>query len=80
MTLRVPPQNFPKNTRRILWVAFIAALVAVSIAGLLLPADGENNAFFFYPAFGFAASVLLVLLSRLLGFFLKRPDNYWEKR
>lgn len=34
----------------------------------------------FYAAWGFLSCVALVALARLLGWWLKRPDDYYERR
>lgn len=34
----------------------------------------------FYAAFGFLACVALVVLARILGWWLKRPDDYYGKQ
>ncbi|HPE58984.1 MAG: hypothetical protein KDI15_07880 [Thiothrix sp.] len=33
----------------------------------------------FYAGFGFLACVVLVLMARLSGFFLKRKDDYYDE-
>lgn len=69
------------RTLRALWV-FLACLLSASvIAGLMI----EQHAHFgieatpaFYAWFGFSACVAMVLIAKLLGIFLKRPDHYYQ--
>lgn len=78
---QVEPEQFPRRTLRWLIVLFILALVGSVLLGLAYHShahfayDGE---WWFYWAYGFVASVAMVIVSKFLGFFLKRRENYWE--
>lgn len=69
------------KTIRILWMVFIAILVALVAAGFLVTVhpifefDGMPG---FYAAYGFLACVLLVIVAKLLGMLIKRPDDYYD--
>lgn len=69
----------PENVRR-LWRAFVVALALTVGAQFLAPVHGyfapeEWPAF--SALFGFLACVGMVLVARLIGFFLKRRDDYY---
>jgi hypothetical protein len=68
-------------TIHILWIVFAAALAAVVLADLAVehhPLLGVDGSFGFAAWYGFAACVVLVLLARMLGAVLKRPDAYYD--
>jgi hypothetical protein len=69
------------ETIRILWVAFIIVLVLSVLAGFFIhhEAVGIIASFGFYAWFGFLSCVVLILVARFLGVFLKRPDDYYGR-
>jgi UPF0716 family protein affecting phage T7 exclusion len=65
-----------------LWIAFIAILAVTLLLDLVItphPHFGLDGTFGFAAWFGFVSCVALVALSKALGFFLKRPDDYYER-
>jgi hypothetical protein len=73
---KTPP---PASTRR-WWMALFAVLAVSLAAEIFLPRDGHfgvDGVFGFGAWFGFAACAGLIVLSKLLGIFLKRPDGYY---
>ncbi len=71
----------PKTIRG-LWIGFLAVLGLTLVADLFLPHEshvGIEGTFGFGAWFGFGACVALVLVSRLVGFFLKRPDDFYDR-
>ncbi len=69
------------QTIRKLWIILIAVLAITVIAGLFIEFHdhfGIESSFAFYAWYGFATCVLMVVGAKLLGIFLKRPDNYYE--
>jgi hypothetical protein len=69
------------GTIRVLWVVFaliLAALVALDLVVAHQPHFSVDGTFGFGAWYGFAACVALVLFAKLLGFFLKRPDTYYD--
>lgn len=71
----------PEAIRR-LWIAFgliLAATVLAELATHRHAAIGIDAVFGFHAWFGFGACVALVLLARLLGFALKRRDDFYER-
>ena len=69
------------STIRKLWIGSIAGLALLVAADLLIHKHahfGIDGTFGFAAWFGFAACVALVVGSKLLGVFLKRPDTYYD--
>lgn len=69
------------GTIRVLWVVFIAVLAAtVAVEWLvhLHPRFRLEGWFGFHAAYGFLACVGMVLFAKVLGMWLKRPDDYYE--
>lgn len=69
--------------RRLAWRLFGAALGLVVAAELLVGARGRfgvDGWFGFAAWYGFLSCVLLVLLARLVGLVVKRPERYYEDR
>ncbi|MGH6925487.1 MAG: hypothetical protein ACRED5_17305 [Propylenella sp.] len=69
----------PKTIRR-LWIAFVVVLVClVTVDPLRSDAHFTVEALFGFGAwFGFLACAALILIAKALGFFLKRPDSYYD--
>lgn len=66
---------------RILWIAFALVLgisVLAQIGLQVHPHFGIDGWFGFHALFGFVACVAMVLIAKLLGWLLKRPDDYYE--
>lgn len=79
----VEPEKFPARRRNLLAALFAAALAASVAAQFAItprPYFGIDGHFWFYPVAGFAASIVLVLVSRMLGFILRRRESYWEDK
>lgn len=68
------------KTIRLLWWLF-GVILALTVAGqyfIHFHAYFEVDGWFgFYAAYGFATCVGMVVLAKLLGFVLKRPDDYY---
>ena len=65
-----------------LWRGGIAVLALTLLAELLYeshPHFGVDGLFGFNAAFGFAACVAMVLFAKLLGVFLKRDEDYYDR-
>lgn len=58
-------------------VVLILSVAAEPFAGVTAHA-GIDGWLGFHAVFGFAACVVMVLVARLLGFFLKREDGYYD--
>ena len=65
-----------------LWRGGIALLAITLAAELLYEGHsyfGIDGLFGFNAAFGFAACVVMVLFAKLLGVFLKRDEDYYDR-
>ena len=72
----------PETIRKV-WVLFTAVLAATVLAELFVEHDAEfgiEGTFAFNAWYGLIACAALILAAKLLGFLLKRPDNYYEAR
>lgn len=70
------------KTIRLLWVGFIAVLAATVIAGLFVEQHdhfGVEGSFAFFAWYGFLTCVAMVVFAKLLGIFLKRPEDYYQR-
>lgn len=81
---QVEPQSLNRRTCWTLRILLIAAAVAVVLLQLAVsPPPGYfdyDEAIWFYPLCGFLSAVVLALVTKLLGFILKRRETYWESR
>ncbi len=67
--------------RRRLWIGFGVLLALSVLAQLLVPREPQFgvDGWFGMRAFaGFVGAVVLLLLARLYGLILSRPDDYYE--
>jgi hypothetical protein len=70
----------PATIRR-LWIGFILVLVALVALDLVIahhPHFGIDGTFGFGAWFGFLSCVALIVLAKVLGAILKRPDTYYD--
>lgn len=70
------------QTIRWLWGAFGVILGLTVVAGLFVHQHvyfGIEDSFGFYAWYGFVTCVAMVVIAKLLGIFLKRPDDYYER-
>jgi hypothetical protein len=69
-------------TIRLLWLAFAAILGLSVLAGFFVRQHdhfGIESSFGFYAWYGFVTCVAMVVLAKLLGVLLKRPDDYYRR-
>lgn len=69
------------RTIKILWVVFAVILALTFAAGALIPIKGyfEVDGYFgFFAVYGFGTCVIMVVVAKALGIFLKRPDSYYD--
>lgn len=69
------------TTIRGLWIAFIIILALTVLANLVVKPHGDfgiDGTFGFYAWYGFLTCVLMIVVSKGLGHFLKRPDDYYD--
>jgi hypothetical protein len=73
-----------KNTR-VPWLLLIAMLFASLVAEYIMIPDVPQKEFhventaFFYAWYGFFSCVLIILVSKILGLFLKRREDYYKE-
>ena len=71
----------PESIRRI-WIVFSAVLALLVLAQFVIKVKGYfglDNWFGFAAGFGFLSCAAMVLVAKLLGAFLKRPENYYDE-
>jgi hypothetical protein len=64
-----------------MWWTFIAILVLTVLAEFFIdphPHFAIEDLFAFSAIYGFAACAALILVAKVLGLLLKRPDNYYD--
>ena len=70
-----------KENIRTLWIIFIAILVATVIAGFFVhqhESFGIEDSYGFFAWYGFITCVGMVVFAKILGIFLKRPEDYYD--
>jgi len=70
-----------KENIRKLWMFFIAILLVTVVAGIFVHQHvhfGIEDSFGFFAWYGFIACVGMVVFAKLLGIFLKRPEDYYD--
>ena len=70
------------ETIRKLWLVFAGILALTVFAGLFVEQYdhfGIEASFGFYAWYGFVTCVAMVVGAKLLGIFLKRPDDYYDR-
>lgn len=70
----------PATIRRLWWLfGAVLALTVAAQAGVHIHAHfGADGIFGFSAFFGFISCVAMVVFAKLLGFVLKRPDDYYK--
>ena len=66
---------------QLLWRIFWAVLALTVIAQLLIKVKGYfgiDSWFGFGAAYGFLCCVAMVVFAKILGYFLKRDENYYQ--
>ena len=72
------------HPRTIMWmwrfgIVLLLGLTALDWVITPHPYFGLDGTFGFYSWFGFATCAAMVVVAKLLGMFLKRPDTYYDK-
>lgn len=70
------------DTIRILWIGFGLCLVLLVLSDIAFHHHkyfGVDGTFGFYAWYGLFTSAGLVFLAKILGIFLKRPDDYYDE-
>ena len=69
-------------TRRKLWIAGITILVLTVIAEFFIHIHAYFEIaehFGFFSVYGFLSCVILIVISKLLGWLLKRKEDYYNE-
>ena len=69
------------KTIKKLWFLMLVILFLSIIIQFIFPVYGHfkiEQSFGFGAWFGFITCVLMIVLAKILGFLIKRPDNYYE--
>ncbi len=72
----------PQNVQRLLY-GFYACLVLLLILDLFLHRHtyfSFEKAFGFFAVFGFISCILLLLVVKAMRFFLKRNEDYYDRK
>ena len=70
------------STIRMLWIGFSIVLALVVVAQTVVYIKGYfgfDAWFGFGAVYGFVSCLIMVLVAKLLGFVLKRPENYYDQ-
>lgn len=73
-------QLLPENVRR-LWLLFAGVLLLTLLPDLFIEQHeqfGLEGSFGFFAWYGFATCTVMVVVAKLLGFLLKRRDDYYD--
>jgi uncharacterized membrane protein len=71
------------TTIKLLWRVFIAVLAALVLAQAVVYVKGYfgvDGWFGFGAVFGFLSCLVMVIFAKVLGYALKRPEDYYEGR
>ena len=72
-----------RTTIKLLWRVFAAVLAVTVLAQVVIGVKGYFGAdgwFAFGAIFGFLSCLAMVLFAKVLGWWLKRPENYYRDR
>ena len=72
-----------KTTIRLLWLLFLLTLAATLAAEFFIHVHayfGIDGWRFFNAGFGFLSCAGIIIFSKLVGVFLKRPTAYYEEK
>ena len=71
------------TTIKLLWRVFIAVLAVLVLAQAVVYVKGYfgvDGWFGFGAVFGFLSCLAMVVFAKVLGYALKRPEDYYERR
>ncbi len=69
------------KTIKLLWWLFVGILVLTLVPGFFLHQHehfGIEGSFGFYAWYGFITCMVMIVVAKLLGTFLKREDSYYD--
>lgn len=71
-----------EDTIRKLWIALAAILALTVVANLFISIPGHfwaDGLFAFFAVYGFGTCVVMIVFAKVIGIFLKRPDDYYDR-
>lgn len=77
---RAAPAALRPQTRRSLWLLFAAALLLSLLADFFIHPKahfGIDGSFGFFAWFGFLACLVLIVLGKIVGVFVRREADYY---
>jgi hypothetical protein len=72
-----------KKLKIIAWAVFTMVLLATLVAERFIemhPLFGLDGRMFFHAWYGLVICTIIVLFAKILGFFIKRQENYYKER
>jgi hypothetical protein len=71
----------PKNIRLMWWIFLCVLAITVAVQALVEVHDHfeVDGLFGFNAAYGFLTCVAMVIVAKVLGWWLKRPDDYYPQ-
>lgn len=70
------------TTIRLLWQVGLGALAVVVLADVVITPHGSfeiEEVTGFYSWYGFLTCLAMVIVAKLLGFFVKRDEDYYDR-
>jgi len=71
-----------KISKRTIYIICICLLILIVSSDFFIHrhSNFRIDGYFAFPAFfGFICCIFLIIISKIIGLFLKRPDNYYDK-
>lgn len=73
---------YRRDTILKLWIVSLVVLAAVTVLGFFIdthPYFGfDSSEYAFYALYGFGTCVAMVVIAKMLGIMIKRPDDYYD--
>lgn len=71
----------PENIRRLWWTFAVVLAGTVAVQSVIVVHDyfGADGLFGFSALYGFFSCVAMVLFAKVMGWWLKRPDDYYPE-
>ena len=70
-----------KSSVRAIWIIFSIILLGTILVNLRIHAHGHfgvDGSLGFYAWYGFGTCVAMIVVAKLLSFFIKREDSYYD--
>jgi hypothetical protein len=73
---------YKKTSIKKLWISAIVILALTVIAEIIIklhPHFKVEEIFSFHAVYGFISCVIMIVFAKLLGFLIKRKDDYYDQ-